>query len=80
MGWLWGIIKWIFGRLFGASDSNTAERQAGEKLGQQETENTNAQGALDEVQKAVAARDGADPGRVRNPNDPAARPYRDQPD
>ena len=76
------ILGW-----FGISidDERDKERKAGEKLGQEETENANAQKELDEVTTAVEAGDAertavdADPGRLRDPANPVARPYQPGP-
>lgn len=88
---MWSFIfsaaSWVLGLLgFGKKDSNTAERQSGEDLGIQKTENANATAGLNEVQTAVAARDenhaaiAADPSRLLDGTDPAAASYKPGPD
>jgi hypothetical protein len=81
------VLSWALGLLgFGKKDERDIEREAGRKLGQQETQNDNAQSGLSEIQSAVQARDrniaelAADPERLRDGSDPAATEYKPGPD
>jgi hypothetical protein len=84
---MWSFIfsaaSWLLG-LFGFGKPDPIK--TGEKLGDQETQNTNAQAGLKETTDAVQARDAnaaaiaANPDRLRDGSDPAARKYSDQPD
>lgn len=83
LGFLPTVLGW-FG--IGQKDERDEERKAGEKMGIEETENTNAKSGIDEVSNAVRARENnrsaiaADPGRLLNGKDPAAASYRPGPD
>lgn len=80
------LLGWAVGFFFPAKDERDEERKAGERLGVEETENTNAKSGLSEVSKAVKAREdnrgaiASDPGKLLNGKDPAASSYRPGPD
>jgi hypothetical protein len=80
------VLGWFLSWAFPAKDERDTERAAGENLGQQEAENTNARAGIQEVQKAVDARDAdraalqSDPDRLRDQSAPGARPYVAKPD